>query len=199
MCKQVTHFQTTKAKLSYSTGIGMVELLVVVAVVGLVSSFALINFQRSTRSFNVAGATRTLSSYLEKARVDAVRRHGGASININSATSYTVSIDFEGDGLATNRTITLPVGTTLAYRLPPATAAINPSDTPVIIAYDWRGRTGSTVALTLTSSTAGVTPSTLVVGPAGDISADTTVAGPVTTPTPQNTSVTTTTGIKTMR
>lgn len=198
MSKQVIDFQTNRTKLSSSAGVSAVELLIVGALVSLVSTMALVNFQQSSRSFTVAGATRTLSSYLEKARVDSVRRHGGASININSASSYTVNIDFEGDGLATDRTITLPAGTTLAYRLPPATATINPSDTPIIITYDWRGRTGSTVLLTVTSSTAGVTPSTMIVGPAGDISSDSTVTGPVTTPTPQNTTVTTTSGIKTM-
>jgi Tfp pilus assembly protein FimT len=199
MSKQVIDFQTNRTKLSNSAGVSAVELLIVGALVSLVSTMALVNFQQSSRSFTVAGATRTLSSYLEKARVDSVRRHGGASININSASSYTVNIDFEGDGLATNRTINLPAGTTLAYRLPPATATINPTDTPVLITYDWRGRTGSTVALTVTSSTTGVTPSTMVVGPAGDISSDSTVTGPVTTPTPQNTTVSTTSGIKTMR
>ncbi len=199
MTKQVMASQINKAKLHNSAGASVVELLIVVALVGLVSTMALINFQTSNRSITVAGATRTLSNYLEKARVDAVRRHGGANININSATSYTVNLDFEGDGFATARTINLPPGTTLAYRLPPATASINPTTTPVLITYDWRGRTGSTVALTVTSSIAGVTPSSMVVGPAGDISSDTTVTGPVTTPTPQNTTVTTTTGIKSMR
>src|SRR5687767_4166588 len=199
MSKHVIIFQSNRAKLRNDAGFSVLEILIVVALVGLVSTMAVVNFQRSNRSITVAGATRTLSNYLEKARIDAVRRHGGATININSATSYTVNLDFEGDGFATTRTINLPPGTTLAYRLPPATATINPSDTPVTITYDWRGRTGSTVALTVTSSTTGVTPSTMVVGPAGDISVDTTVTGPVTTPTPQNTTVTTTTGIKAMR
>ena len=199
MSKQVIVFQSNRASLRNDAGFSVLEVLIVVALVGMVSTMAVVNFQRSNRSITVAGATRTLSNYLEKARVDSVRRHGGASVNINSATSYTVNIDFEGDGLATARTINLPPGTTLAYRLPPATATINPGTTPVTITYDWRGRTGSTVALTVTSSTTGVTPSTMVVGPAGDISSDSTVTGPVTTPTPQNTTVTTTSVIKTMR
>ncbi|MGI8897764.1 MAG: pilus assembly FimT family protein [Pyrinomonadaceae bacterium] len=199
MCKQVTDFQTNRAKLSNSTGVSMLELLVVIALIGTVSSIALINFQKSSRNFNLAGATRTLSAYLEKTRVDSVRRHGGASININSTSSYTVNIDFDGTGTATTRTITLPAGTTLSYSLPPATTSITPSDTPITIAYDWRGRTANTVSLTLTDSTSGVASSTVVVGPAGDISIDTAVTGPVTTPTPQNMTVTTTTGIKRMQ
>lgn len=205
MRKQVMNFPKKKPKLSSATGFSLPELLIVIVLIGIVSSFALISFQTSNKSFELAGATRTLSTYLEKARVDSVRRHGDANganivanIVFNSTTSYTVNIDFGGTGTPTARTITLPTGTTLRYTLPPANTSIDPSSTPITIAYDWRGRAGTTVLLTLTDSTAGVGSSTVVVGPAGDVSTDTTVTGPVTAPTPQVT-VTTTTGIKSMR
>ena len=198
MGKQVTNLPKKNPKLSSDTGFSVPELLIVIAIVGTVSSFALLSFQKSNKSFRLAGATRTLSTYLEKAHVDSVRRHGGASININSATSYTVNIDFGGTGIPIARTITLPEGTSLRYTLPPANASINPSTTPITIAYDWRGRAGTTVLLTLTDSTAGVGSSTVAVGPAGDVSTDTAVTGPVTIPTLQTT-ITTTTGIKSMR
>ena len=198
MSKQVTNLPKKNPRLSSDTGFSVAELLIVIAIVGIVSSFALLSFQKSNKSFQLAGATRTLSAYLEKARVDSVRRHGGASININSATSYTVNIDFGGIGIPTARTITLPAGTSLRYTLPPAATSINPSTTPITIAYDWRGRAGTTVLLTLTDSTAGVGSSTVAVGSAGDVSTDTAVTGPVTIPTLQST-VTTTTGIKNMR
>ncbi len=185
-------------KPSIAAGFSVLELLIVIALITIVSSFALLSFQKSNKDFKAAGATRTLSTYLEKARLDSLRRHGGASINIDSATSYTVNIDFDGSGTATSRTITLPVGTSLSYTLPPATAAISPSTTPVTVAYDWRGRSTSIVSLTLTDSTSGVRSSTVVVGSTGDISADTSVTGPVTTPTPQ-VAVAATTGIKSMR
>jgi prepilin-type N-terminal cleavage/methylation domain-containing protein len=198
MYKQVTDFQINRAKLSNSSGFSMVELIVVIALIGTVSSIALINVTKSNRTFNVAGASRTLSAYLEKARVDSIRRHDDASITMNSTSSYTVNIDFDGDGTITERTITLPEGASLSYSLPPATTSINPSTTPITITYNWRGRTGSAVLLTITDSIAGVRSSTVAVGPSGDISVDTAVTGPVTTPTPQNTTVTTTTGIKSM-
>ena len=194
----MTNFQKKETKLSDATGFSVVELVVVVAAIGVVLAIAIISFQRATRNFNISGATGNLSAYLEKARMDSVRRHGGASVDINSATSYTANIDFDGTGSSTARTISLPAGTSLRYTLPPATTSIDPSSTPVTINYDWRGRTTSTILLTLTDSVAGVTSSTVVVGTAGDLSTDTTVTGPVTTPTPQNTTVTTTTGIKSM-
>ena len=192
------NFPKKKTKPSSAAGFSVVELLVVILVVTITSTFALVSFQKANRSFNLSGATRTLSAYLEKARVESVRRHGGASVVINSTSSYTANIDFIGN-TPTPRTTTLPAGTSLSYTLPPSTTTIDPSSTPITITYDWRGRTASTVLLTLTDSTAGVAPSTVIVGPAGDLSSDTTVTGPVTTPTPQNTTVTTTTGIKSMQ
>ena len=198
MSKEIISLSKTKSRLSCADGFSFPELLIVVTIISIVSSFALISFQNSNKSFKLAGATRTLSGYLEKARVDSVRRHGGASVDINSSTSYTVNIDFGGSGVVTARTITLPEGTSLLYTLPPASTSIDPSTTPMTLNYDWRGRPGTTVLLTLTDSTAGVGSSTVSVGSVGDVSTDTAVTGPVTTPTPQ-TSVSTTTGIKNMQ
>ncbi|MFN2491338.1 MAG: Tfp pilus assembly protein FimT/FimU [Pyrinomonadaceae bacterium] len=201
MHKQTMNFQQKRLKRNSSAGFSVVELLIVIAIVAIVSTFAVTSFQTSSKTINVAGSMRNLTAYLEKARVDAVRRHvtdGSASVSFNSSSSYTVTMDFSGSGASTTRTITLPAGTTLRYTLPPATTIIDPSSTPLTIAYDWRGRTTNTVLLTLADSTAGVTPSTIVVGTAGDLSTDTTVTGPVTNPTPVNTTVTTTTAIKDM-
>jgi len=198
MAKQIMNLSPEKSKLGNAAGFSLPELLIAVTIIAIVGSLALLNFWQSTKSFKLAGATRTLSTYLEKARVDSVRRHGGSFININSATSYTVNMDFGGVGVVTAQTVTLPTGTSLRYTLPPTTTSIDPSTTPTTITYDWRGRPANTVLITVTDSTSAVGSSTVIVGTAGDISTDTTVTGPVTTPTPQ-TSVSPTSGIKSMR
>ena len=198
-CLQTINLPKDRPKLNGAAGFSVVELLVVLLVIAIVTAVGLIGFQKSSRSFNLAGATRNLSGYLEKARIDSVRRHGGASVDINSTSSYTANIDFSGMGAATALTVNLPTGTTLSYTLPPATTSIDPSSTPITITYDWHGRTANTVLLTLTDSTAGVVASTVIVGSAGDLSTDSTVTGPVTGLTPENTTVTTTAGIKSMR
>jgi prepilin-type N-terminal cleavage/methylation domain-containing protein len=198
MSKYAMNLPQKNLNASGTAGFSLVELLLVITIIGVVASYAFLTFEKSTKGFKLAGATRTLSGYLEKARVDSVRRHGGASINIDSATSYTVNIDFGGVGVTSARTITLPQGTSIRYSLPPANTSINPATTPITVTYDWRGRTGTTVLITVTDATTGVGSSTVVVGPAGDVSTDTTVSGPVTVPTPQ-TSVSTTSGIKTMQ
>lgn len=188
----------TKARLDSAMGFSTPELLIVVAILVIVSTFAVVAFRKSNKSLDLAGSSRLFSGYFEKARLDSVRRHGGGSVTINSATSYTVNMDFDGSGTTSARTINLSPGTTLSYTLPPATTVLDPSANPITVTYDWRGRTTTAVVLTLTDSTAGVGTSSLVVGTAGDISTDTTVTGPVTVPTPQQ-SVSTTSGIKAMR
>ena len=195
--KQIANLPGETLKSGNAAGFSLTELLIVVAVIGIVSSFAVINFFTSTRNLKLAGATRNMATYLEKARIDSVRRHGGATVNLNSSTSYTVNIDFNGTGTATAQTISLPDGVTLSYKQPPANNNNNPDNQPTTIAYDWRGRAANTIVNTLTDSNANVGADTLVEGAAGDISVDTTVTGPVTVPVPQ-TSVPTTTGIKTM-
>ncbi len=106
MSKPVINSPKKKSKRSSDAGVSVTELLVVIVVIGVVSSFAIASFLTAGKSAKLSGATRTLSTYLEKAHVDSVRRHGGASVNLNSATSYTVNIAF-GTGSATARTITL--------------------------------------------------------------------------------------------
>ena len=186
------------SKPNSAAGFSVVEMLAAFVIVAIVSTIALTSFRRSNRSFLVAGATRTLSGYMEKARVDAIRLHGGANIVFNSETSYTVNLDF-GGGALTARTITLPAGMTIRYTLPPATTSINPAETNRTVTYNWRGQTTSTVMVTLSDSTTGVNPSNVVIGPSGNVATDTYVTGPVSTPSPLNTGVTTTTGIKTMQ
>ena len=184
-------------KLSSVAGLSMIELLVVVSLVAVVSSVAVVNFSKSNRNIKVTGASRMLSAYLEKARLDSLRRHGGASVVFNNTSSYTVNLDFAGTGTTTSRSIALPTNITVRYSVPPSTTILDPSSTPVTVAYNWRGQTTDAILVTLTDSTSGET-STLVVGAAGDISSGTSVTGPVTTPTPLNTTVTTTTSIKSM-
>lgn len=197
MGKKAANLQGKNLKYRRADGFSLTELLIVIATIGIVCSFAVINFYTSTRNLKLAGATRNLATYLEKARIDSICRHGGATVTLDSATSYTVNIDFNGTGVSTARTITLPQGVTLTYRLPPAATNIDPASTPITIGYDWRGRAASTTVLTLTDSAANVGADTLVEGAAGDISVDTTVTGPVAVPSPQ-TNVPATNGIKDM-
>ena len=197
MRKDIASLARETVKCSGVDGYSITELLIALTLIGIISSFAIASFYKSTRNLKLTGATRTLATYLEKARIDSLRRHGGATVNLDSATTYTVNLDFNGTGISTARTIALPEGVTLSYKLPPATTSVDPSSTPTTIAYDWRGRAANTVVITLADSATNVGSDTMVEGAAGDISVDTTVTGPVTVPAPQ-TNVPATSGIKSM-
>jgi prepilin-type N-terminal cleavage/methylation domain-containing protein len=118
-------------------GVSIVEMLIVVAMIGIVTAFAVMKIGGAQRAMRLSNSARELTSWLEKTRLDSVRRHAMAntemaSVTIASANSYTVTIDQDGDGvLDPARTITIP-----------AThgATFSGITVPVTIYYDWRGR-----------------------------------------------------------
>jgi Tfp pilus assembly protein FimT len=112
-------------------GASIVELIIVVMVIGVMSAFALIQVQSARSSMRVQNSVRQLSSYMEKARVDAVRRHDVASVTFNSPTTYTVTMDFNNSGHAFPRTFNFQDGVKMAS-----------SDLPNVT-FNWRGRTVS--------------------------------------------------------
>jgi hypothetical protein len=82
-------------------------------------------------------AARQLNSYLEKARVDSLRRRAVASaqmaqVTVINATFYSVAMDADGDGaLDAPKVISLPADTALQFNTP----------YPRTIYFNWRGRT----------------------------------------------------------
>jgi prepilin-type N-terminal cleavage/methylation domain-containing protein len=114
-------------------GFSLPEVMVVVLIVGIVTTFSLMSIAKSQSTFQAMNGAETLKVYLEKAFSDAKRRHARgndrAKIQVTSATTYQVTIDFNGDGIPEPRTISLPGKTTFVY---------NPSSPPVAT-IDWRG------------------------------------------------------------
>lgn len=119
----------TKRKLTGESGVGTAELMLVVAVVGIISVYALINFRSARASLRVQSSVRQLASYMEKARIDAVRRHDNASVTFNTPTSYTVNMDFNNTGTPIDRSFSFESGVQLAS-----------SELPAVV-FNWRGRT----------------------------------------------------------
>ena len=131
--------QTTKAPstMRRRDGFSTVELIVMASLIAIVSAFGLIGISKARASVRLSGSAREFASYIEKARVFSIRRHADdaaerASVVINAdQASYDVTMDLDGDGGNDTRTITLPSGITF--------------ETVESIAFDWRGRTLSTV------------------------------------------------------
>jgi len=114
---------------SRENGFGTIELLIVVAIIGIVTTFAFLNLRTTRASLAVQNSVRQLASYMEKARIDAVRRHSTAVVRFTSPTSYTVTMDFSNNGTTSDRSFNFENGVQLAS-----------SDLPNVT-FNWRGRT----------------------------------------------------------
>ena len=110
-------------------GVGMVELVVVLAIVGVATTVALLQIRSARSALRVQNSVRQLASYMEKARVDAVRRHGTSTISFSDTRTYSVTMDFSNNGTPTTRTFTFQDDVRLAS-----------SELPNVT-FNWRGRT----------------------------------------------------------
>jgi type II secretory pathway pseudopilin PulG len=135
-----------------------VQLLFVLTIVGVISAFVVIRIRSSRDSLALQNSVRQLASNIERARLDAVRRHDTSSVVFTTNKSYNVTMDFDGSGTAYSRTynllgdIEIPAGSPL------------PS-----ISFNWRGRTSAcTNTFAFQNSTGGL-QSWVDVSDAGDV------------------------------
>ncbi|MDT5121876.1 MAG: hypothetical protein QOC96_1358 [Acidobacteriota bacterium] len=120
---------------SRERGFTVLQLLVAIAVAGIISAFALIGIARSRDNIRLQGSVRQLSGYMEKARLDAIRRHTTTSVTFTNATTYSVTMDFDGGGTPTTRNFSFEDGVVIFSTPLPS------------VTFNWRGRT---LACTLT-------------------------------------------------
>jgi Tfp pilus assembly protein FimT len=166
-----------------AAGFSVLELLIVVAMVFVISGFAFMQIVRARQQMTKANAAQQFSAYLEKARVDSVRRHPitaaeMAQVSIVNSTFYTVTLDSDGNGtLDAPRVVSLPAGSNLQFNGP----------FPRTIYFNWRGRTvDSTTAIVtpgaITISNAdGTSPTSITMTSAGQPAIDSTItSSPVT-------------------
>ncbi len=116
-------------QLNSERGVGIVELVIVVAIVAIVSAVVLVQVSSSRSALRVQNSVRQLASYMEKARIDAVRRHGTSTVTFSDTRTYSVNMDFNNGGSPTTRTFTFQEGVNLAS-----------SELPNVT-FNWRGRT----------------------------------------------------------
>jgi prepilin-type N-terminal cleavage/methylation domain-containing protein len=126
---EVQNTARTTTQRSGQSGFGLTELLIAVAIITAVAAIAIINLKSARASLRVQTSVRQLASYMEKARIDAVRRHGTSSVTFTSPTSYTVNMDFQNTGVPIARSFSFDNGVQLAS-----------SELPVVN-FNWRGRT----------------------------------------------------------
>jgi hypothetical protein len=113
-------------------GFSIMQLLVVLAVASIVSGLAFLGIASARQRIRLGNSSRMLASYVEKARVDSVRRHPMTSdlmagVEVLDKTRYRVKMDFGADGTVDTQVITLDEGVEFATD-------------PIALVFDWRGR-----------------------------------------------------------
>jgi prepilin-type N-terminal cleavage/methylation domain-containing protein len=130
-------------------GFSAVEIIIAMAVVTIMGGFAVMNIVRARENMRLINAAHELQANVERARADAVRRHDTATVQVLDATRYQLIMDFNGRGTldvngdnavdtGDTRIVTLPVGVNFVTEPLPAPAQ-----------FDWRGRVGANVTMTL--------------------------------------------------
>ena len=115
-------------------GFSLMQVLITVAVVSIVSALALYGIASARQRIRLTNSSRLLASYIEKTRIDSVRRHALNAGEMSGVTflneqTYRVRMDFDGDGTMETRDVTLDTGVVIAT-----------SPLPDPVSFDWRGR-----------------------------------------------------------
>ncbi len=124
--------KTKKRRRMNQKGFSIMQLIVVIAVVSVISSLAYLGITSARQRIRLTNSSRLLASYVEKARVDSVRRHPMTSdlmagVEVLNQTTYRVKMDFDGNGTVETKDVTLDPGVVFATD-------------PIALAFDWRGR-----------------------------------------------------------
>src|SRR6185503_4336930 len=129
---------------SNELGFTLVQMLIVVAVIVVLASFAFVGITTARSRIRLSNSARQFASYAELARASAVRRHAQTSIQQINTTTYSVTMDFNGTGEVTTQNFSTENGVNI--------------NMPRTIIFDWRGRTPveTSIGFTNESGTANV-------------------------------------------
>jgi prepilin-type N-terminal cleavage/methylation domain-containing protein len=148
-------------------GFSFLELLIVVTLIAVIGALSLMGITRVRQSLQFSNSTRQFLAYVEKARLDSIRRHAEpasgnmATITVSDNRIYSIAIDFNGDGTVDPaRVVLLPAGVTFAGNI------------PQVLAFNWRGRlvdaAGNPITPVLSVNNSGGSSNVISVTSAGD-------------------------------
>jgi type IV fimbrial biogenesis protein FimT len=75
-----------------AAGFTIIELMLTLAVLGVLMMFALPNFQQMLRNYEARGAAESMVLGIQRARGEAVTRNSSVQFALGSGTSWTVSV-----------------------------------------------------------------------------------------------------------
>jgi len=113
-------------------GFTTMQMIVTIAIISIVSVFGVLGITNARAEFRLQNSARLFATYVEKSRVDAIRRHAPAGQESwvetfgPGTSNYAVTMDF-GSGFLETRTFQLETGLVFS------TAAQR-------VTFDWRGR-----------------------------------------------------------
>lgn len=161
--RATSNLESKDSRRSRERGFTILQLLITIGIIGIVSTYALISMARSRDSLRLQNSVRQLAGYMEKARLDSIRRHATgvtgselASVVFTNTTTYTVTMDFDGTGTVRTRTFTLESGVWIFSTPLPS------------VSFNWRGRT-SACTFTFALQNTGGDQSWVDVSDAGDV------------------------------
>ena len=145
-----------------ASGFTIIQITITLAIIGVISAFAIIGLSSARASLRLQNSVRQLSAYLERARLDAIRRHGNSNVTFTDASTYVVTMDFDGSGTVSTRTL-------------PFERDVQIISTPLPnVNFNWRGRT-SACTLTFALQNSGGEQSWVDVSDAGDVTVNSNV------------------------
>ena len=150
-----------RSGMRHESGSTLLQLIIVFAVIAVISAFALVNMNSARSTLRLQNSVRQLASYLEKARLDAVRRHANSSVVFSSPSTYDITMDFDGSGTVSTRTFPFENGVSIVSTPLPS------------LTYNWRGRI-SACTVRFTAQNSGE-QSWVSVSDAGDVTVNSSV------------------------
>src|SRR2546430_2896527 len=131
----------TRSRTFEQSGFSVIQLLVAIVLISIVSAFALLQISSTKASLSLQNSVRQLATYIERARMDAIRRHATtsdmfSSVAFTSNSTYNVKMDFDGTGSPYTRTFTFDSNV----------PGIPPGSPLPTVSFNWRGRISSCTA-----------------------------------------------------
>lgn len=114
---------------SNARGFSTIQLVITIAVMTIVSGFAVVSISRARDHVRLMNSARQFAASVERARGDAVRRHSTATVSVSDNDTYVIRMDWDGFGNATDRSSDLERGVTFT-----------PGMVGKSITFNWRGR-----------------------------------------------------------
>jgi hypothetical protein len=111
---------------SNARGFSTIQLLLTITVMVVVTAFALVSISRARDHVRLMNSARQFAASVERARGDAVRRHGEARIDIVDTDTYSITMDWDGFGNTRAQSFNLERGVEFS--------------SGVAVQFNWRGR-----------------------------------------------------------